>query len=171
METISIISIIAVVAAPVISVCIAQYLQSRAEKRKDKMELFKTLMMSRNGWTIESVRALNTLDIVFSDDNEVREAWRNYYDRLCVDNPTQAEIIKIQEAQYSLLETMAVSLGYKDKITWKTIQKPYVPKGMQEEEQNRKLFQEGQLAVARMALQSLNHISYETQNQNQTQEQ
>ena len=113
-------------------------------------------MMSRTGWTTDSVRALNILDIVFSDDTDVREAWRKYYDRLCVDNPSPAEIQKIQEAQYNLLESMAISLGYKDKITWKTIQKPYVPVGMMQEEQNRRLFQDGQLAVARLAIQSLN---------------
>ena len=156
MEWISIISIIAVISAPIISVYIAHHLQSRAEKRKDKMELFKTLMMSRTGWTTDSVRALNTLDIVFSDDTDVREAWRQYYDRLCVENPSPMEIQKIQEAQYSLLESMAISLGYKEKITWKTIQKPYMPVGMMQEEQNRRLFQDGQLAVAKLAIQSLN---------------
>lgn len=115
-----------------------------------------TLMMSRTGWTTDSVRALNTLDIVFSDDRAVREAWRQYYDRLSVDNPSPMELQKIQEAQYSLLESMAISLGYKDKITWKTIQKPYIPMGMVQEEQNRRLFQDGQLAVAKLAIQSLN---------------
>lgn len=156
MEWISIISIIAVIAAPIASVYIAHHLQSRSEKRKDKMDLFKTLMMSRTGWTTDSVRALNTLDIVFSDDRAVREAWRQYYDRLSVDNPSPMELQKIQEAQYSLLESMAISLGYKDKITWKTIQKPYIPMGMVQEEQNRRLFQDGQLAVAKLAIQSLN---------------
>ena len=29
-----------------------------------------------------------------------------------------------------MLETIAESLGYKDKITWETIQNPYVPDGM-----------------------------------------
>ena len=117
MEVISIISILAVIVAPIASVIIAQKLQERASLRKDKMDLFKTLMMARNGWTVESVRALNILDIVYSDDNKVRAAWRKYYDRLCVDdNPTETELKKIQEAQYELLETMAVSLGYKNKI-------------------------------------------------------
>lgn len=153
MEVISIISILAVIVAPIASVIIAQKLQERASLRKDKMDLFKTLMMARNGWTVESVRALNILDIVYSDDNKVRAAWRKYYDRLCVDdNPTETELKKIQEAQYELLETMAVSLGYKNKITWKTIQNPYKPKGMIEAEKNQQAFQNGQLAVAQYAM-------------------
>lgn len=47
---------------------------------------------------------------------------------------------------------MAVSLGYKDKITWKTIQNPYVPKGMIDAEQNQRKYQEGQLALANIAM-------------------
>ena len=160
----NIINIIAVIAAPIIAVWVGQKLQDRQERRKDKLEIFKTLMMSRMGWTVESVRALNVLDIVFSDDENVRSAWRNYYDRLCIsDNPSEVELKKAQEAQYTLLETMAVSLGYKDKITWKTIQNPYVPKGMMEAEQNQKKYQEGQLALAEIA-KKMNNMQFPVPN-------
>ena len=153
---VNIINIIAVIIAPIVAVILGQKLQDRHEKRKDKMELFKALMMSRNVWTFESVRALNILDIVYSDDSNVRAAWKTYYDKLCVDNPTDSELKKIQDAQYELLETMAQSLGYKDTITWKTIQKPYVPKGMIEAEQNQRIYQEGQLAIAHFARNMMN---------------
>lgn len=112
----------------------------------------KTLMMSRTGWTYESVRSLNVLDIVFSDDKKVREAWKDYYDKLCVENPTDTELKKIQEGQYDLLEVMAESLGYKETITWKTIQNPYRPKWLDEFEQNQRKYQEGQLALADIAM-------------------
>ena len=52
------------------------------------------------------------------------------YDKYCVQNPDESQLKKIETAQYKLLETMAVSLGYKDKVTWETIQNPYIPKGM-----------------------------------------
>ena len=109
-------------------------------------------MMSRNGWTVESVRALNVLYVVFSDDEKVRAAWKKYYDKLCVENPTDTELKKVQDAQYELLEAMAESLGYKETITWKTIQKPYKPKGMIEAEENQRFYQEGLLALAQVAL-------------------
>ena len=150
-----ILNIVAVIVAPIIAVWVGQKLQDRQDKRKDKLELFKVLMTSRMGWTPESVQAMNILDIVFSDDKKVRAAWKAYYDRLCTDdpqNPTQQELKHIQEAQYELLETMANSLGYKDKITWKTIQNPYKPVGMGELEQNQRKYQEGQLALADIAL-------------------
>ena len=57
----TIINTLAVVAIPIVSVVVAHHLQNRAEKRKDKLNVFKTLMMSRTGWTVESVRALNIM--------------------------------------------------------------------------------------------------------------
>ena len=39
----------------------------------------------------------------------------------------------MQQSEYILLEAIAVSLGYKDKITWETIQNPYIPNGLIEQ--------------------------------------
>lgn len=128
---ITIVNIVAVIAAPIIAVVIAQMLQDRAEKRKDKMRIFQTLMTSRiYGWTQESVHALNSIDIIFCDDAKVRSAWKDLNDKYHVSNPDQSQLRKIEHAQYKLLESMAVALGYKDKITWETIQNPYIPEGL-----------------------------------------
>ena len=108
----------------------------KSEKRKDKMHIFKVLMTSRKyGWTQESVHCLNIIDIVFSDDQKVRNAWKDLYDKYCVQNPDETQLKKIQNAQYKLLDTMASSLGYKDIVTWETIQNPYIPEGMRRQQQ------------------------------------
>ena len=131
MECKDILNLIAIVVIPIAAVLIGQYLQNRAEIRKDKMQIFKTLMTSRiYGWTQESVHCLNIIDIVFANDKIVRDAWKDLYDKYCVQNPDAAQLKKIQNAQYKLLETISKSLGYKDKVTWETIQNPYVPDGM-----------------------------------------
>ena len=102
----------------------------------DKMHIFKVLMTSRiYGWTQESVHCLNIIDIVFSDDKKVRNAWKDLYDKYCVQNPDETQLKKIQNAQYKLLDTMASSLGYKDIVTWETIQNPYIPEGMRRQQQ------------------------------------
>ena len=146
-----VLNLLAIIIAPAVAVLIGQWLQDRAEKRKDKLEVFKMLMMSRNGWNAESVRALNIIDIVFSDDETVRTRWKEYYDKLCVENPTDTELIKIKKCQDKLLEAMAVSLGYKDKVTWETIQNPYVPNWMVESAQKQREYQNGQLEWAKLA--------------------
>lgn len=124
-------NLIAIIVVPIAAVLISQYLQDRSEKRKDKMQIFKVLMTSRiHGWTPESVHALNIIDIVFADDEKVRTAWKDLYDKYCVVDPDEMHLKKIEQAQYRLLEEIASSLGYKSKITWETIQNPYIPKGM-----------------------------------------
>lgn len=125
------INIAAIIFAPVISVIIGQKLQDRAKRRQDKMEIFKALMSSRvYGWTNASVYALNIIDVVFADDKQVRAQWKAYYDKLCVGNPTEEDLKRIEIEKCKLLEEISKSLGYKGKITWETIQNPYIPKGL-----------------------------------------
>lgn len=136
MECKDTLNLIAIIIIPIVAVLIGQYLQNRAEIRKDKIHIFKVLMTSRiYGWTQESVHCLNIIDIVFSDDKKVRNAWKDLYDKYCVQNPDETQLKKIQNAQYKLLDTMANSLGYKDKVTWETIQNPYIPDGMIRQQQ------------------------------------
>lgn len=145
---IDIISIIALIIVPILAVVIGQWLQTKAEKRKDKMQIFRTLMTSRiYGWTRDSVEALNVLDIVFADDKEVRMAWKDLLDKYTVTNPDKTHLEKILKAQYKLLEEIAKSLGYKDKITWETIQNPYIPRWLSEQIENQNLYNQNMLAA------------------------
>ena len=126
-----VLNLLALIIIPIAAVLIGQWLQNRAEKRKDKMQIFKILMTARiYGWTPDSVHALNIIDIVFADNEQVRAAWADLNDKYHVSNPDQQHLKKIEQAQYKLLETIANSLGYRNKITWETIQNPYIPDGM-----------------------------------------
>lgn len=70
MNTAEILNLIAIIVIPIAAVLIGQYLQSQAEKRKDKMQIFKTLMTSRiYGWTVDSVHS-----------DEMKTALCNYFD-------------------------------------------------------------------------------------------
>lgn len=102
-------------------------------------------MMNRGiGWSVESVHALNLIDVVFSDDNTVRMRWKEYYTQLCIQSPNEMQRKQVQEAQDKLLEAMACSLGYKEQVTWETIQNPYTPKGMWDAMQQQQNIQNGQ---------------------------
>ena len=151
----------ALIIIPIVAVVIAQWLQNRSEKRKDKMQIFKTLMTSRiYGWTPDSVNALNIIDIVYSDDNKVRAAWKDLNDKYRVTNPDQQHLRKIENAQYKLLEAMANSLGYKEKITWETIQNPYMPVGMAQQIEAQKNMQQAYYSA-------INGVNNFVQNQKQ----
>ena len=130
MDLLQVINVVALVIIPILAIILGRWLQDRAEKRKDKMQIFKTLMIARvYSYTRESVEALNIIDIVFSDDKSVRDAWAKLYDSYKVVNPDELHLQKIQQNQYKLLESMANTLGYKNEITWETIQNPYIPVG------------------------------------------
>lgn len=151
----------ALIIIPIVAVVIAQWLQNRSEKRKDKMQIFKTLMTSRiYGWTPDSVNALNIIDIVYSDDKKVRAAWKDLNDKYRVTNPDQQHLKKIENAQYKLLEAMANSLGYKDRITWETIQNPYMPVGMAQQIEAQKNMQQAYYSA-------INGVNNFVQNQKQ----
>ena len=140
----AVLNIIAIVLIPIVAVIVGQKLQDRAEKRRDKLTVFKVLMTNRFCWSPESVYAMNIIDIVFADDETVRQAWKAYYDKLCIQEPNEMQIKQIKTAQEKMLESMAASLGYKDKITWDTIQNPYIPKGMLTAAQQQQVIQNGQ---------------------------
>ncbi len=148
MDFLDYINIAAIILAPIVAVIVGQKLQDRARKRQDKMKIFKTLMTNRlYGWNDASVHALNIIEIVFADDEKVRTQWKAYYDKLCVGNPTKEDFKKIETEQCKLLEEIAKSLGYENKITWETIQNPYIPKGMVNSMMQQQQFQNGQLEI------------------------
>ena len=144
----TIVNIIVVVVAPIIAVKVGQYLQDRAQLRKDKMDIFKTLMANRVGWSTASVYAMNIIDIVFADDMSVRNCWKEYYEKLSIQKPDEVQQKQTKTAHEKLLESMAVSLGYKDKITWETIQNPYLPQEMVDSMKQQKAIQGGQELLA-----------------------
>lgn len=145
----TIVNIFAIIVIPIVAVLIGQLLQNRAQQRRDKLEIFRILMMNRGvGWTIEGVRALNVIDVVFAKDATVREKWKEYYNCLCIQNPNEMQCKQIQEAQDKLLEAMACALGYKEQITWETIQNPYIPKGMLYAMRQQQTIQNGQEKLA-----------------------
>lgn len=78
----AVLNLIAVLLIPVVAVIVGQYLQERTQKRKDKMQIFQCLMTRRiTGWAaLEAVNAINSIDIVFTDNKEIRNQlgiWRS----------------------------------------------------------------------------------------------
>lgn len=148
MEIADYINIAAIILAPVISVIIGQKLLDKSRKRDDKMQVFKILMSSRiYGWTNASVEALNLIEVVFAKDKKVIAQWKKYYDVLCVESPDTAQREKIIKERDALLEVIAISLGYKDKVTLRTIQSSYQPVGLADMLKKQERYQNNQLEL------------------------
>lgn len=103
--------------------------QRRSEIRNKKMKVFETLMTYRYMISSqESVNALNSIDVVFYKDKNVRKAFSDFLnetDKKPEFNPN------IADKHLKLLEEMSKSLGLKD-IHWDDIKQSYYPSGLSE---------------------------------------
>ena len=79
----AIINVAAIIIVPIAAVFVGQKLQDRNQKRKDKMAIFQCLMTHRaTGWAHQdTVNALNTIDIIFVDDESVRKCWADLFSK------------------------------------------------------------------------------------------
>ena len=100
----AIINVVAIITIPIAAVFVGQKLQDRNQKRKDKMAIFQCLMTHRaTGWAHQdTVNALNTIDIIFVDDESVRKCWADLFSKYKPNYSTQ----EITTAQCKLLEAM-----------------------------------------------------------------
>jgi len=73
--------------------------------------------------------------------------WKKYYDVLCVEKPNTVQREKIIKERDTLLEVMAISLGYKDKVTLRTIQSSYQPVGLADMLKKQEKYQDNQLEI------------------------
>ena len=79
--------IIAIITGPIISVQLTRWIDNKKEEKKRKINVFKTLMVTRNyNVTWSHVEALNRIDLEFNTSNKkevkVIEAWDEYLKHL-----------------------------------------------------------------------------------------
>lgn len=124
--------ILLVIASALISGLIATIVtlwwQKRTETYNRKMKVFETLMIYRIPGVLhfkENVHTLNSIDVVFYDDENVRKAYKDFLNE--TDKPKEMNP-NIQDKHLRLLEEIAKSLGLK-KLCWEDIKHPYFPVG------------------------------------------
>ncbi len=117
----SIITIVAIIIGPILAVQAETYLSRRREERERRLQVFRTLMLTRKvPLAPNRIDALNLIDIYFDKDDEVTKGWRAYFDTL---NNLFKEGISIDEAKrlnatseekfIDLLDSMSKAVGYK----------------------------------------------------------
>lgn len=123
--------------------------QGRAAVRKSKMKIFETLMAYRYMIVAEpSVHALNSIDVVFYKDENVRRAYSDFLNEAAKRpemNPNTAD------KHLKLLEEMAKALNLKN-IHWDDIKQAYCPNGLFERLREEELLRKMQIQTAANAL-------------------
>lgn len=123
--------------------------QGRAAVRKSKMKIFETLMAYRYMIVAEpSVHALNSIDVVFYKDENVRRAYSDFLNEAAKRpemNPNTAD------KHLKLLEEMAKALNLKN-IHWDDIKQSYCPNGLFERLREEELLRKMQIQTAANAM-------------------
>lgn len=116
---------LAIVLGPVTAVCITLWIQSRKEKRTAKRQLFLALMAERKSYAIppQVAQALNTIDVVFSDNKHIVGLWHKYYALLAQPSSQERDHTWLE-----LLAAMAIDLGYPG-LSQTDLDKFYMPQG------------------------------------------
>lgn len=119
--------------------------QDRSAKRKSKEDLFLRLMANRKKYppSLEMADALNQIDVVFQDNQKVRNSWRAYYDSLHPYSQHSATSISFL---LDLLSEIANDLNYHD-LKQTEIDRFYSPQFFENQVQNQDLIYQEYLRV------------------------
>lgn len=103
------------------------------ETRRLKLWIFTTLMQERAYMaSIDAVRALNLVDVVFRDAVPVREAWAELFAAYGPENKIPDHVR--QERLRHLLKEMASDIGIADTLRGDDLGRVYYPEAIAEEE-------------------------------------
>ena len=128
-------TIIAIIAGPIIGVRVAMRMEDQRQKRQEKIGILVSLLRTSQGTARESpehVSALNLIRLVFHGEKAVIEAYERYMRYLNDTPPEEQEMegiaLKGQERFLDLLDALASALGYSFNKT--DLEKSsYAPKG------------------------------------------
>ncbi len=125
--------------------------QRKAAIRKSKLKVFETLMAYRYSIVAEpSVHALNSIDIIFYGDENVRRAYSDFLSEAAKRpemNPNTSD------KHLKLLEEMAKALNLKN-IHWDDIKQVYCPNGLFEKLREEELLRKMQIQTAINAIEN-----------------
>jgi hypothetical protein len=144
-------TILAIISAPLVALRVNVWLNTKAERKNRKLEIFRSIMATRStGLSPEHVSALNKIDVEFYDVLEVQNAWKEYLDHLGTAStiPSDSKDAwdrwgdKKADLLTELILKMATHLDYKfDKVHLK--KGHYYPKGYVDIETEHMIIRQG----------------------------
>lgn len=141
--------IISALISGVLATIITLFWQDYSQKRATKNNIFNILMAYRFRLSeYESVKALNSIQVVFYKHKNVQQAWKNFKqetDRIPFDDK------RIEDTYIKLLEEVGKACGYR-RIEWREIKDYYYPTALSEEINENQRLRKANLQRAEMDL-------------------
>lgn len=112
-------TLVAIILSPIIALRVTAALDKRNEATKRKLELFRSLMKTRNAiFDAEHVHALNLIEVEFYGVEPVLSAFTTYIESRRPNEPTEKTaydryVEDGQRKRIDLIYQMSVNLGYK----------------------------------------------------------
>ena len=104
--------------------------QNKIQKKQAKHKIFENLMSYRYALHLqESVNELNKIDVIFYDNENVINAWKDFKEEALRSGKDASSPNLLQDKQLKILEEIAKVLGYRN-IDWTKIKDFYYPKGL-----------------------------------------
>lgn len=140
--TLTALTILAILAGPIVAVWITRRLDDRRLKQTRRMDVFRTLMRTRRvTLSPDHVGALNLVEIEFQDEKSVIDAWRQYFESLGARWPNDLQEPEIEHRLKrrsalltKLLHAMATALDFEIEQL-DIFEGGYAPQGWQDDEQ------------------------------------
>lgn len=107
-----VVMIAAVIAGPILAVLATRYVDQLVEKRRRRLDVFRSLMETR-GLRLDPshVSALNLVDIEFYHDKKVRETYRRYIEHLSSPMPPVEEQPRFFDQRSNLFLDLLADMG------------------------------------------------------------
>ena len=122
-----IVTVLSVVFSGVVATVITILYQKFSGEQTAKRRVFETAVSYRVFISEEeNVKSLNSIDVIFHKNQQVRQAWKSYMDE--ADKPS-SNPQQLNDRYIKLLEEMALACGYKD-IRWDDLKRYYYPNGL-----------------------------------------
>lgn len=122
------ITLLALFLGPVLAVLVGAWLENRKEKRTAKRWLLYALVSNRHARLDNDViKAMNSIDVVFADDKEVRARWKEYLKLTEADLSAELNLRNLDNKYIELVHAMAQVLGLAGKISQIQVSEAYTP--------------------------------------------
>lgn len=152
----SLATILAIVAGPVIAVFMVRGHDKRREESRRKYDIFRTLMRTRTMPVhYDHVGALNLVEVEFIKHDDVLKAWKNYLEQLGEKVPPSEDmagnnaILKKRDALLAkLISEIAKALNI-DMEQLEILRGNYLPKGIVDYEEEQQAVRQGLINVLR----------------------